>query len=60
MHSKQNIITCFSNQECMQLGETAGKERVKAKAFDSFPFSDSQHTIPMHVIILAQQASDFL
>lgn len=44
----------------MQLGETAGKERVKAKAFDSFPFSDSQHTIPMHVIILAQQASDFL
>lgn len=55
-----NIKTCFSKQECTWLEETTGKERLRGKEFDSFPFSDSQHTISIHVIFLAQQMNNFL
>lgn len=55
-----NIKTCFSKQECTWLGETTGKERLRGKVFDSLPFSDSQHTISIHVIFLAQQTNNFL
>lgn len=49
-----NIKTCFSKQECTWLGETTGKETLRGKVFDSLPFLDSQHTISIHVIFLAQ------
>lgn len=55
-----NMKTSFSKQECTWLRETTGKERVRGKVFDSLPFTESQHTISIHVIFLARQKNNFL